>query len=181
MSDCTTAISLASRPPFRFQTYPVEGDKPFTQAFKIWERDAWEQWQSYVQSQFHQWALTSKPQVPWTDPLMSATDCDGEEAGERDGLTGMKPKLEQDEEGWAILPVMGNHSLEDCKHIIRDYITQIYHKQPSTWMELYTGLTLDLVQNVIARTQGLMCIGKRWQNPPRLSSGWKISLRGSIY
>jgi len=44
-------------------------------------------------------------------------------------------------------------------------------------MEIYTGLTLDPVQNVIARTQGLVCVGKRWPNHPRLSSGWKISLR----
>jgi len=46
----------------------------------------------------------------------------------------MKPKLQQDEEGWAILPAMGNHSLEDRKHIIRDYITQIYSKHlPPGW------------------------------------------------
>src|SRR5882672_4465648 len=115
---------------------------------------------------------------------MSAADSEAEQAGERDGSTGsagMKPKLGQDEEGLAILLEMGNHSLEDCKHVIMDYITQIYHKPPSTWMEIYTGLTLDPVQNVIVRTRGLVCIGNRWQNPPRLSSGWKISLRGSIY
>jgi len=112
---------------------------------------------------------------------MSAPDSEPEQSGERDSSTGMKPKLQQDEEGWAILPAMGNYTLEDRKHIIRDYITQIYSKPPSTWMEIYTGLTLDPVQNVIARTQGLMCIGKRWPNRPRLSSGWKISLRGSNY
>src|SRR5882724_2632761 len=110
---------------------------------------------------------------------MSAPDSEPKQAGKRDSSTGMKPK--QDEEGWAILPAMGNYSLEDCKHIIRDYITQIYSKPPSTWMEIYTGLTLDPVQNVMVRTQGLMCIGKSWPNHPRLSSGWKICLRGSNY
>jgi len=85
---------------------------------------------------------------------MSAPDSEPEQSGERDSSTGMKPKLQQDEEGWAILPAMGNYSLEDHKHIIRDYITQIYSKPPSTWMEIYTGLTLDPVQNVIVRTQG---------------------------
>src|SRR5882672_11417076 len=59
--------SLASQPYFRFQTHPLGGDKPFTQAFENWDRDAWEQWQSYVQSQFSEWALTYKPQEPWTD------------------------------------------------------------------------------------------------------------------
>src|SRR5882724_12713183 len=85
---------------------------------------------------------------------MSAPDSEPEQAGKRDSSTGMKPKLEQDEEGWAILPAMGNYSLEDCKHIIRDYITQIYSKPPSTWMEIYTGLTLDPVQNVIGEPKG---------------------------
>jgi len=46
---------------------------------------------------------------------------------------------------WGITP------LEDCKHVIRDYITRFTVSQPSTWMEIYTGLTLDPVQNVIAR------------------------------
>jgi len=83
---------------------------------------------------------------------MSAPDSEPKQSGKRDSSTGMKPKLQQDEEGWAILLAMGNYSLEDRKHIIRDYITQIYSKPPSTWMEIYTGLTLDPVQNVIART-----------------------------
>ena len=68
---------------------------------------------------------------------MSATDSDHEQAGERDGTTWIIPKLDQDEDGWAILPQMGNHSLEDCKCLIRDYIAKIYHKPPSTWMEIY--------------------------------------------
>src|SRR5467141_2385252 len=116
-----------------------------------------------------------------TDPLISATDSGHEQAGKRDGSNGMITKLEKYEEGWAILPSMGNHSLEDCKCLIRDYIAKIYCKLPSTWMVMYTGLTLDPVQKVIVRIRVLMCIGKRWQNPPRLSSGWKVSLRGSIY
>src|SRR5882724_5773934 len=62
------AFPLASQPSFRLQTHPVEGDKPFTQAFENWEGDAWEQWQSYVPSQFSEWAFTSKPQGTWTDP-----------------------------------------------------------------------------------------------------------------
>jgi len=33
-----------------FQTHSQEGDKPFTKAFENWE-GAWEQWQSYMQSQ----------------------------------------------------------------------------------------------------------------------------------
>ena len=68
---------------------------------------------------------------------MSATDSDHEQAGKRDGTTWIIPKLKQDEEGWAILPQMGNHSLEDCKCLIRDYIAKIYCKPPSTWMEKY--------------------------------------------
>ena len=134
MGDCTTAFSVASQPSFRFQTQPVEGDKPFTQAFENWHGDAWEQWQSYVQSQFSEWAFTSKPQEPWTDPLMSVPDSEHEQLGEKDGL------LEEDEEGWAILPTMGSHSLEECKLLIRDYITKIYCKPPSTWMEMYLVL-----------------------------------------
>jgi len=89
----------------------------------------------------------------------------------------MKPKLEQDEEGWSILPAMGNYSLETGKHIIKGL-----HQPRFTLSHLHmdgdiTGVTLDPVQNVIARTQGLMCIGKRCPNHPRLSLGWKISLR----
>jgi len=61
---------------------------------------------------------------------MSAPDSEPKQSGKRDSSTGMKPKLQQDEEGWAILLAMGNYSLEDCKHIIRDYITQIYSKPP---------------------------------------------------
>jgi len=128
---------LVSQLSFSFKTHPVEGNKPFTQAFEDWEGDALEQWQSYMQSQFSEWAFTSKPPEPWTDPFMSATDSEHEQAGERNGSNGMIPKLEKDEEGWAILPAMGNHSLEDCKHLIRDCIAQIYHKPPSTWMEMY--------------------------------------------
>jgi len=90
-------------------------------------------------------------------------------------------QLEKDEEGWDIFLSMGNHSLEDCKCLIRDYISKIYHKLPSTWMVMYTGLTLDPVQNIILRIRVLVCIGKEMANPPRLCSGWKISLRGSIY
>jgi len=37
---------LASQLSFSFETHPVEGDKPFTQAFKDWEGDALEPWQS---------------------------------------------------------------------------------------------------------------------------------------
>ena len=44
---------------------------------------------------------------------MSATDSDHEQAGEREGSNQMIPKLEKDEEGWAILLSMENHSLED--------------------------------------------------------------------
>src|SRR5882672_3881261 len=76
---------------------------------------------------------------------------------------------------------MQNHSLEDCKCLIRNYIFKIYHKLPSTWMVMYTGLTLDPVQNVIVRTRGLVCIGKRWHNTHPLSSRRRISLRGSFY
>jgi len=32
-------------------------------------------------------------------------------------------------------------------------------------MEIYTGLTLDPVQNVIARTQGLMCMEEMAKSP----------------
>ena len=65
----------------------------------------------------------------------------------------MIPKLEKDEEGWAILLAMGNHSLEDCKHLIRDYITQIYCKPPSTgWRCIMDWITLDPVENIIVRT-----------------------------
>jgi len=38
---------------------------------------------------------------------MSAPDSEPKQSGERDSSTGMKPKLQQDEEGWAILPAMG--------------------------------------------------------------------------
>jgi len=55
MSDCTTALSLVSQLSFRFESHPVEGDKPFTQAFQNLEGDTWELWQSYVQSQFSEW------------------------------------------------------------------------------------------------------------------------------
>jgi len=91
-----TALSLVSQLSFSFETYPVEGDKPFTQAFEDWEGDALEQWQSYVQSQFSEWAFTSKPPKPWTDPFMSATDSEHEQAGKRNGSNGMIPKLEKD-------------------------------------------------------------------------------------
>ena len=111
---------------------------------------------------------------------MLAADSEPEQAGERDGSTGMKPKLGKDEEGWAILPAMENYSLEDCKHVIRDYITQIYHKPLSTWMEIYTGLTLDPVQNVIVRIRGLVCIGKRWCNPHPLSLRRRSSPSGTF-
>src|SRR5467141_592716 len=116
-----------------------------------------------------------------TDPLISATDSDHEQVGKRDGSNGMITKLEKDEEGWAILPSMGNHSLKDCKHLIRDYISKIYHKLPSTWMVMYTGLTLDPVQNIIVRIRGLMCIGKRWCNPHPLSLRRRISLQGYFF
>ena len=62
---------------------------------------------------------------------MSLPDSEHEKLGEKDNL------LEEDEEGWAILPAMGSCSLEECKHLIRDYITNIYRKPPSTWMEMY--------------------------------------------
>jgi len=93
----------------------------------------------------------------------------------------MITKLEKDEEGWAILPSMGNHSLEDCKRLIRDYIAKIYRKLPSTWMVMYTGLTLDPVQNVIVRIRGLVCVGKRWCNPHPLSLRRRISLQGYFF
>jgi len=48
VSDCTQPF-LWHLNRFRFQTHQVEGDKPFTQAFENWDRDAWEKWQSYVQ------------------------------------------------------------------------------------------------------------------------------------
>jgi len=68
----------------------------------------------YVQSQFSEWALTSKPQeLGLTEPPHFTTDSDLNK-WKRDGSNGMIPKLEKDEEGWAILPSMGNHSLEDC-------------------------------------------------------------------
>src|SRR5882672_8230554 len=38
-----------------------------------------------------------------TDPLISATDSDHEQAGKRDGSNGMITKLEKDEEGWAVM------------------------------------------------------------------------------
>src|SRR5882724_9483012 len=55
VSDCTTALSLVFQLSFRFKLHPLEGDKPFTQAFQNWEGDAWELWQSYVQSKFSEW------------------------------------------------------------------------------------------------------------------------------
>jgi len=39
--------------------------------------------------------FTSKPQEPWTDPLMSAIDSDHEQVSMRDGLNGMITKHEQ--------------------------------------------------------------------------------------
>src|SRR5882724_1261096 len=52
----------------------------------------------------------------------------------------------------------------------------VIHLQPG-WRYIRPGITFDPVQNVILRTQGLVCIGKRWHNPQPLSSGWIISLR----
>src|SRR5882724_8647979 len=65
---------------------------------------------------------------------MSVPDSEHEQLGNKDGL------LEEDEEGWAIFLAMGSRSLGECKHLIRDYITKIYRKPPSTWMEMYLVL-----------------------------------------
>src|SRR5882724_5723918 len=62
---------------------------------------------------------------------MFVSHSEKEKNGEKGGL------LEEDEEGWAILSAMGSHSLGECKHLIRDYMTKIYRKPPSTWMEMY--------------------------------------------
>jgi len=59
---------------------------------------------------------------------MSAPDSEHEQLGEKDGLNEIISQLEEDEEGWAMLPAMGNHSLDDCKCLIRHYIAKIYHK-----------------------------------------------------
>jgi len=59
-------------------------------------------------------------------------------------------QAEKDEEGWAILPSMGDHSLGRLQRLIRDYIA----KFTVSYLHLdgdYTGLTLDPVQNVIMR------------------------------
>lgn len=68
---------------------------------------------------------------------MSATDSEHEQAGERDDSNGTIPQLEKDDEGWALLPAMGNRSLEDCKGLIRQYISKIYRKPSSTMTEMY--------------------------------------------
>jgi len=90
----------------------------------------------------------------------------------------IKPKLQQDEEGWQSFRQWGITPLKTAKHIIRDYITQIYSKHLHLDGDIYRA-TLDPVQNLIARTR-LVCIGKRWPNCPDFLQV-KISLRGSNY
>ena len=68
---------------------------------------------------------------------MSSPDSEHEQLDEKDGLNEIITQLEEDEERWAILLAIGSHILEECKHLIRDYITKIYRKPPSTWMEMY--------------------------------------------
>ena len=42
-----------------------------------------------------------------------------------------KGQLKQDEDGWSLLPARGLRSLEECKRIIRLYITMNYRKHPT--------------------------------------------------
>src|SRR5882724_4927002 len=150
------------------------------QAFEDWEGDALEKWQSYVQSQFSEWAFTSKPPKPWTDPFMSATDSEHEQVGERNGSNGMIPSLRKmgmdgpSFQRWGITPLK---TANTSSGITSPRFT-ISHLPPG-WRCIRDQLTLDPVQNIIVRTRGLVYIGKRWHNPQPLSSRQRISLRGS--
>jgi len=77
--------------------------------------------------------------------------------------------------------VYGNHSLEDCKHLIRDQIiAKITVRYLSTWMVMYTGLTLDPVQNIIVRIER-SCALERDGKSPKTFFRVEDLPRGSIY
>ena len=64
LKDCSSSSALTCPKPLfrlavilRFGSFLI-GKWPSSKlAFKNWEGDAWEQWQSYVQSQFAEWAF----------------------------------------------------------------------------------------------------------------------------
>ena len=64
--------------------------------------------------------------APGTEPFAAPT-AEGQDAKDKHEAL---DDLTEDDDGWALLPPMGAHSLEECKQILRLYITMNYHKHP---------------------------------------------------
>ncbi len=104
MRQCTAALSMASQPSSRFQTDLVVGTKSFTHGMLGSATFCLNSMSGHS---------TSKLPQSWTDPITPASNGSDEGGSDdSDGSDQIILKLEEDEEGWAILPAMGKHSLE---------------------------------------------------------------------
>jgi hypothetical protein len=96
---------------------------------KGWDEDVWHNWGLYVAEQYCQFLLF----LLWVNPktvhfgLVVNTDHDSEDESKSEEEKVMV-KLEKDDKGYAILPDRNDLSLEDCKRLVRDYVTINYRK-----------------------------------------------------